>query len=262
MASRRSLPLLIALLVATSVLAGGAFSAVSTERGVQVAIVDDEDAYLGLERLTPLELPPDETDDKEVIRLTNQFPTTLAAISVSVAEGKSALPTIIDAKAPSSLGPGGAGWITADIDCGTSGNEETVTFTIAASGRNTVELAREITIDCEQSTENEPEVTEFEFKGCSEAWVVLATEPSASFEASFQIYDSAAETTRTIDVPVRPEELETVPDFDDSAMIYEFNVHEQLGHPESGDDKVLAVSIEGVASSENTHRCASVESAG
>lgn len=257
MTSRRSLPLLVAVVVVTSlVLSGGAFSAVTTERGVHLAVVDDEKAYLGLQPVTPLELPADETLDLNVVRLTNQFTSTLDEISVSVTEGDDDLPTVADVNAPSGLGPGDVGWITADIDCGVSGNGETVTITIEASGRDSVELARDVTIDCERPSDDEPDVERYEFKGCSEVWVVLATEPVKPFGATFQLYDSTAETTRAVDVSVRPDELETVTGFDDGARVYKFNVRDHLGHPDTEADKVLGAVIEGGTPIENSNQCA------
>lgn len=157
MTSRRSLPLLVAVVLAASlVLASGAISAVTSERGVELAVVDDGRAYLGVSAATPLELPAGETRDRRVVRLTNRFPSSLDELSVSVAEGDDEPPTVAAVRAPGRLGPGDAGWITADVDCGAGGTEETVTLAIEASGRDAVALARDVTIVCEPPTDDEP----------------------------------------------------------------------------------------------------------
>lgn len=263
MRSRRSLPLLVAVVGVTSlVLSGGAFSAGTAERGVELAVVDDEDAYLGLRAATPLELPAGETHDRNVVRLANRFASTLDEITVSVTERDDDPPTVTGVDAPARLGPGDAGWIAVDVDCGASGNEETVTIAMEASGRDAVELARDVTIVCDRPDDDEPEVERYEFDGCGEVRVVLATEPAGPFDATIVLYDATAATTRDVDVTVRPDELETRPGVDDSARVYEFDVHEHLGTPGTGDHEVLGAAVAGRAPTENPEPCATGRSPG
>lgn len=252
MRPRRSLPLLAAVFLAASlVLAGGAISAVTSERGVALAVVDDGRAYLGVRPATPLELPAGESRDRQVVRLTNRFPSTLDEIAVSVTGGDDGPPTVTGVRAPARLGPGEAGWITADVDCGAGGTEETVTVAIEASGRDAVALARDVTVVCEAPADDAPAVERYAFGGCGEVRVVLAAALAGPVNATFRVYDAAAETTRDVDVTMRPGDLEPGPD--DLARVYAFDVDELLGP--AGEHAVLGAAVGGRAPTENPHSC-------
>ncbi|MFC6953351.1 hypothetical protein [Halorubellus litoreus] len=131
--SRRGWLVLAAAAVVVATTAGtGAFSAVSAERGIQIAVVDDDRAYLGVAVTANVS----GNDTTARITVTNQFPqgTTLSAVTATV-DGETV-----------SLTPGSTTLDGGDSTTGTVANVTCGdTVTIRASGDGVrVELEREI----------------------------------------------------------------------------------------------------------------------
>jgi hypothetical protein len=88
--SRRGWLVLGAAVVVLATTAGtGAFSTVGAERGVQVAVVDDDNAYLGV----VIAANATGNDTTANITVTNQFPdgTTLTSITATGPDGTTSL---------------------------------------------------------------------------------------------------------------------------------------------------------------------------
>lgn len=100
MSLRRALLLFAGLaLVVSSVMSTGGVSSVSVDRGIDVAVADDELAYLGFEQ-TPTNTSNDTTDLE--VSVTNQFSggTELTAVEVTINE------TTVDLAAGGTVSPG------------------------------------------------------------------------------------------------------------------------------------------------------------
>ncbi|WP_336135003.1 CARDB domain-containing protein [Natronomonas amylolytica] len=100
MSLRRPLLLLAALaLVVSSVMSTGGVSSVSVDRGLDVAVVDDESAYLGFEQ-TPTNTS-NATTNLEVT-ITNQYPAARGFTTVEVTIDE----TTVDLAADGTVAPG------------------------------------------------------------------------------------------------------------------------------------------------------------
>lgn len=89
--------------------ATGGFGAATADRGVAVAVVDDEDALLGLSwyRL-------DQCGEQDLVTIENRFASSLTAIDLEVV-ATDRLDTAIG-NVPAALDPGEATTVTIDID--------------------------------------------------------------------------------------------------------------------------------------------------
>lgn len=131
--SRRGWLVLGAAAVVLATTAGtGAFSAVNAERGIQVTVVDDDDAYLGV----AITANGTENNTTAMVRVTNQFPdgTTLTTVTATSDDE-----TVSLTPGARTLDTGDASTETlSSVTCGD-------TITIRASGDGiSVELEREI----------------------------------------------------------------------------------------------------------------------
>lgn len=128
----RTVILAVGLLVALGAVTGaGGLSSVAAERGVQVSVADDEDAYLGFEQTARRT----NGTTNLTVTVTNQFPSgvELSTVDVSVADRTANL---------GSLDSGEAETITFEfVDCDSP-------ITVEASGDGTaVHLDRIVTCD-------------------------------------------------------------------------------------------------------------------
>lgn len=149
---RRSRQLVLALAVLAAVVlvtGSGGFDAVQADRGVHVAVADDEHAYLGIAVDDPT-LTHGAHDDVVLLSLRNQFGRPLTEVSVTVTNDGKTPPVLRAVDAPASLSVGERGTVTADVTCGGLDRGETWTVTVVASGPGVeTALSREVTVTCE-----------------------------------------------------------------------------------------------------------------
>lgn len=154
--ARRRVALLAALALATAVILGSAgASAVVADRGLQIAVAPDEEAFLGLEVDDPA-LPNGNHEDVELVALRNNFPNEIVRVEAAVAPGESPTPPLLAGADPvrvsdRRLPVGATATVTADITC--SGNAEPVetvdvSIAVETAGGSTVELTRAVQVTC------------------------------------------------------------------------------------------------------------------
>jgi len=123
---RRLLALGFAAALLVSVTGSGGFAAASADRSVPVAVVDDDEAYLGIER-------DDASDGTWNLTLTNRLGTGETLDVAAEVGGQNATAT---------LDPGESETLTfTDVDCDGTAN----VVATAQDGSITVEAAREVT---------------------------------------------------------------------------------------------------------------------
>ena len=138
----------------------GAFSSVEAERNVEVSVVEDENAYLGLEQVADSVTVGDET---KVVRIQNQFATPLD-LSVVVKEVNKSIGGInVDGhdlsqgdEADVTLSSGDSVYIL--VACRESGEE--IPFRLrfdGNAGEASVDKTRKFEITCEEEEEVERE---------------------------------------------------------------------------------------------------------
>ena len=171
----------LAVAMVVAVTAGtGAFSATATDRGIEVAVVDDDEAYLGIET-EPVSVPGNATTTVALATFTNRFPSAVD-VSVTVTEGTDSVPTVGALAGPGTLESGERGTLSADLTCDDSAAEARVDLEVRATGPETsVELTRTVAVACEQR----PECTETDKGDSDEETDVASTELGT---------DNAAET--------------------------------------------------------------------
>ncbi|MDY7082682.1 MAG: hypothetical protein SXQ77_09815 [Halobacteria archaeon] len=151
--------LMLVLATAVLLLAVGttAFSSTAADRGVNVDVVKDSDAYLGI---TAGDLDVESGDETPLLTLENQFTTNLDSVSVETVDD-GALDLSVK-YAPDELGIGNSGQVTAEVECSSKTTEE-VELLIEASGDTvSVEKRKQLEVECT------PERTLFDaiFNGC------------------------------------------------------------------------------------------------
>ena len=145
----------------------GAFSTANAERDVEVSVVEDDEAYLGLERLSAADSVQvgEETD---VVRIQNQFASPLS-LSVVVDHKRGDIDEI-DADDPveiveavdeeqedadSSLQTGHEAHIS--VECDSPGDTSFTLSFYGVAGEASVEKTRTFHITCEEEEEEEEE---------------------------------------------------------------------------------------------------------
>jgi len=127
MSSLKGLSIALAVLAGTGLLLGTfGFSAASAERGVSVAVVDDENAMVGYQasdRLAP------EGQRVDLVTVTNRLPGDVAVTDVTVDADSFA---IKDLSEPT-LSPGTTAVVSGTVDC-TPGETETVEVSVTLEG--------------------------------------------------------------------------------------------------------------------------------
>ena len=156
---RRRLLYLVAATLALSVIVGtGGFSAVSADRGVDVAVVPDEHAYLGIETVSTEATVGESVD---VLRLRDNFASDVDLEAVH----------LVDSSVPADLeGPTGSAPLddaaSVSVSCDGVGEGE-LTFEITAEGTSAEVVAtRTIPFSCTPSPIEPSDVT---FIGCGNA---------------------------------------------------------------------------------------------
>ncbi|MEF8780376.1 MAG: hypothetical protein V5A46_06835 [Haloferacaceae archaeon] len=140
---------LLGLLLLTFGTAG--FSAVSADRGVDVSVVDDSEAYVGIETVG------DEAygDDRvKLLTVTNQFASDMEPLQVSVVDGSDAIEENSVKLEDGSVGVGEDTNVTAE--CTMQREEGSVDLEITGeAGGASFDITRTIDVDCGPTTGTE-----------------------------------------------------------------------------------------------------------
>lgn len=131
---------LIVLVALLSIVATGGFSTAEAERGITVAVVDDDEAYLGYDE-------PDHTvevngtETVTLVKVTNRFPHDLTELATTVRAGD---PVSVDNVNDNvgTISSGDTAAITGEITCSRAGSTATVIVDVTASSSET-----EVTLD-------------------------------------------------------------------------------------------------------------------
>jgi len=135
---------LLALLLLTT--QSGAFSAATADRSVTVAVVEDEDAYLGIERWTVSETGQATTP---LLRVTNHLSTTVEVHITVVESGGAGRAVLNSVQGPDTLHVGESALVSAGVTCAGGTTAEPATLRIHASGSGVSVTAHRIPdIDC------------------------------------------------------------------------------------------------------------------
>lgn len=137
-----SLALAVVVLVAFTVGTGG-FSSATVERGVTIAVADDEQAYLGI---APVNVTVTSGNETRLFTLTNRFGTNLT-IDAQVNDTSENM-NVAAVDMPNRLGGGVSGPVNATVACDENATG-TVTVRIDASGAGVeVTMERRVTVEC------------------------------------------------------------------------------------------------------------------
>lgn len=133
--------------LAASVFATGGFASVDADRGVDVSIADDDDAYLGISTETAT-VAANRSDDERLASFTNRFEEDVT-VDVTVVEGSDDHPTVENVSDPGTVAVGDTSHLTADVICENGTASEDLTLEIDASGSDVaVEATRQVTVEC------------------------------------------------------------------------------------------------------------------
>jgi uncharacterized membrane protein len=147
--NRRTLLAVAMFALSVAVVTGsGSFTSASAERSVSVDVVEDERAFVGIERAGP-EVP---NGNHEVVLMyvTNRFHSKAESISVvAVGEPSGPPPVVQELTHPSKIQAGEKIPVRAKVTCGnaTTGGEILVRLNVTTDGA-TVEMTRSVTIEC------------------------------------------------------------------------------------------------------------------
>ncbi|MFB6112799.1 MAG: hypothetical protein ABEJ58_01695 [Halodesulfurarchaeum sp.] len=166
----RSLSYVLAVLAVLAIVMGGlGFSSVSAERGVQVAVVDDAEAFVGYQS-------EDVTDVKEgetipLVKVTNRFETDVNVTEVVVKSGNPEQIDVDVKSTPSNIDPGESGTIRGRVDqCEWSSSAEiTATVTVKGKGIRATLFGEGETVDREFTVTCESPIDSVEFYGAGNA---------------------------------------------------------------------------------------------
>lgn len=120
------------------------FSAVSADRGVDVSVVDDGEAYVGIE------IVGDEEYDEDRVKLltvTNQFASDIESLQVSVVDGSDAIEADSVKPEDSSVGIGEDTDVTAKCTMDQSEGSVDLQITGEAGGAS-FDITRTVDVDC------------------------------------------------------------------------------------------------------------------
>jgi hypothetical protein len=195
MSSLKGLSIALAVLAGTGLLLGTfGFSAASAERGVSVAVVDDENAMVGYQasdRLAP------EGQRVDLVTVTNRLSSEASVTNVTVTTSGDDDNVVVSNVSKPTLGPGEAEAVAADVHC--PGNRDvpiTVSVTVEAEGVTAAisgdTTTRSFSLDCGGEGESSgPRFTgagNFEF-GATDAETVNVTYWSPSEQSSDASFD-------------------------------------------------------------------------
>jgi hypothetical protein len=157
---------LAVLAVSLLVVGGAGFSQVSAERGVEIAVVNDSEAYVGYQAE---DHSVTGEDTKTLVTVTNRLPSEIDVVDVQVA-GDEELAVDLE-EYPRGIDPGDEGHIRAGLSCDEA-VDTTLSVTVSVAGEgveaNIYGETRSFDVECEPP---EPEVTAVTFEGSGNAHV-------------------------------------------------------------------------------------------
>lgn len=149
MRGRALLVVVAAALTVVAIVPTGGFTAASADRSVQVAVVSDDEALVGIDPAEPT-LDNGRHADVALLQVRNGFgePVTVTA-SVARADRTGQPPTVRAVTGPGTLAPGESGAVTADAVCAAARETGTVTVELAVAGDGVdVTMERDVEITC------------------------------------------------------------------------------------------------------------------
>jgi uncharacterized membrane protein len=150
---RRLAAVLAVVAVALLSTGSGAFTAAQLDRGMEVNVVEDEEAFLAVEELDPrLEADVNSSTDHadvELVRLTNQFAEQDLTVEVDINEGSNG-PDATSEPTAESISSGETETVTAAVECPAGASSEDWTIDITAEGDGVeIQLTRTVEVSCE-----------------------------------------------------------------------------------------------------------------
>jgi uncharacterized membrane protein len=154
-AGRRLAAVLTVVGVALLTTGSGAFTAAQLDRGVDVSVVEDEEAFLAVEELDPAPEADanSSTDhvDVELVQLTNQFTAQDLTVAVDIDE-RSSGPDATSEPTASSVSSGETETVTVDVECPAGSSNEDWSVDITAEGEGVeIQLTRTVEVSCVES---------------------------------------------------------------------------------------------------------------
>jgi uncharacterized membrane protein len=156
----------VLVVLAISLLVGtGGFSSAAADRGVDVTVVDDDSAFLGITLESPV-LDNGRHDETQLASVQNRFGVPLTDLEVTVDGDDPQSPKLLpqstpDVDVPDSIAPGESGTIEADIQCSNAGGdgptEDWQLHISATSDVATVDLTRTVTVECTGEGSGKPD---------------------------------------------------------------------------------------------------------
>ncbi|MFW6265639.1 MAG: hypothetical protein ACOC2A_02570 [Halanaeroarchaeum sp.] len=147
----KTLSVALAVVAVTGLAVGSVgFGSAAVERGVSVAVVDDDSAYIGYESA---DRTVTDGDRVEVVTVTNRLVDDVSVTDVTVESGAV---TITDVSEPT-LGPGESAAIEGTVEC-TPGESETVAVSVTLAGEGVIAaiygdtVTREFEVSCADTT--------------------------------------------------------------------------------------------------------------
>lgn len=146
----------LVVVVPTLVFGSGSFSEVAADRGIDAAVVEDENAYLGVETETTDGYVGG--DAVSVLRLTDQLSGELVLESASAGSSR------VDIETELPLGIGESEPSTLRVSCRAAGTGSVPFTIVAADSSTTVTVDRAVPVTC-----LEPAIQSVTFTGCGNA---------------------------------------------------------------------------------------------
>ncbi|AUX08760.1 hypothetical protein AArcSl_1125 [Halalkaliarchaeum desulfuricum] len=151
------LSVLFAVLGILLLVAGtGGFSAMTADRGVDVSVVPDDEAYVGIEKVGDQVY---EDDRIHLLTITNQFASEMDELSVTVDGESDVIVTGLVKPGETSLSPGERTNVTAECTRTTERGSVELDIT-GEAGAASFDITREIDVDCGPTTDTESETLE------------------------------------------------------------------------------------------------------
>lgn len=146
----------VALAAATAVallVSSGSFSSVDAERGVSVAVADDQSAFVGVET-HPRTLTAGPRNRTTLLTVTNNFDVRAHVRNVDLGGGGPPAPKVKDlATTKDRLDPDNSTNVTGKVKCGIRSEEVTVDITVETVTGTYVSLSRKVEITCTTPTD-------------------------------------------------------------------------------------------------------------
>lgn len=141
----------IVLSLLVGVVGSAAFSSTQAERGIDVAVVDDDEAYVGYDAAV---INTTDGDEERLVTVTNRFDDTINVTGADVGAGTSGNLTVGSIQRPTGIDVGDSGAIEAEINCDEVVENEAVTVTVTVEGSGVSATvfgdteSREVTVSC------------------------------------------------------------------------------------------------------------------